>query len=169
MEDTQEITLAGGASEAVTFTIAKDVAGTYSVILDGLSGTFVVKGTADFGVSELAITPAEVATGEGVTIKALVTNRGDVAGSYKVTLRIDNEVAASAVVTLPGGASEEVIFTIAKDVAGSYAVAVDGLAGTFVVRTPPEPVKWWLPGGIIAAAIALVVFIWLAVIRRQRA
>ena len=35
--------LAGGESEMVAFTIAKDTAGTYAVDVEGLSGLFVVK------------------------------------------------------------------------------------------------------------------------------
>ncbi len=40
---TQNVTLAGGANEEVAFTISKDVAGTYTVDLNGLTGTFVIK------------------------------------------------------------------------------------------------------------------------------
>ena len=42
----QEVTLAGGASGTVTFKISEDVAGIYSVNIDGLSGSFVVKPAA---------------------------------------------------------------------------------------------------------------------------
>ena len=40
---TKEVTLAGGASQKVTFTTSKDVAGTYSVNVCGLTGSFAVK------------------------------------------------------------------------------------------------------------------------------
>jgi len=43
VEETKEIALAGGASETVTFTTAKDKAGAYSVGVDGLTGLFTVK------------------------------------------------------------------------------------------------------------------------------
>ena len=43
VEATQEVTLEGGASQKVTFTTSKDVAGTYNVNVKGLSGTFTVK------------------------------------------------------------------------------------------------------------------------------
>ncbi len=172
----KEVTLKGGASEEITFTIAEDVAGTYAVTVDGLSGEFVVRGPATFVASELSITPAEVAIDEGVTISTLITNTSDLAGSYKVSLRIDNITVATKKVTLKGGASEEVTFTIAEDVAGTYAVTVDGLSGEFVVREPatvvaripPKPITWWSLGGIIAACIALVMVISIAVIRRRR-
>ena len=40
---TKAITLAGGASQRVTFTTTKDIAGTYTVNVDGLVGAFTVK------------------------------------------------------------------------------------------------------------------------------
>jgi hypothetical protein len=40
---TKSVTLAGGASEEVTFITSKDVGGTYAVSVDGQSGTIVVK------------------------------------------------------------------------------------------------------------------------------
>ncbi|GAH79704.1 unnamed protein product, partial [marine sediment metagenome] len=120
-----------------------------------------------FATSKLSITPAEVNIGEEVTITTLITNTGKLAGSYKLTLSIDNAVVATREVTLEGGASEEVTFTAVKDVAGTCTVTVDGLSGTFMVRTPPKPINWWLPGGIIAACIVLVAVIYLAVIRRR--
>ena len=46
VEETREITLAGGSSETVTFATAKDEAGTYSVNIDGLTGSFTVREAA---------------------------------------------------------------------------------------------------------------------------
>lgn len=66
---TKDVTLAGGASQTITFTTAKDVAGTYTVNVSGLSGTFTVK-TAP--TSAPAPTPAPAPGGgtiHHVTIK----------------------------------------------------------------------------------------------------
>jgi hypothetical protein len=41
--ETQEVTLAGGASDMATFTISKDITGTYSVDVNGLTDSFTVK------------------------------------------------------------------------------------------------------------------------------
>jgi len=126
---------------------------------------------AVFTTSELSVTPAEVYTGEEVNIGILVTNIGNLAGNYKVGLKIDGALVTFRAVTLEAGASEVATFTIAKDVAGTYAVTVDDLSDTFVVRVPPEPpemINWWLVGGIIAACIAPVVIISLAVIHPRR-
>ena len=43
VEATEEVTVGAGASEAVTFTTSRDVAGSYSVDVNGLSGSFTVK------------------------------------------------------------------------------------------------------------------------------
>jgi len=183
--DAKYVTLAGGASQSVTFTTAKDAAGTYTAAVDGLSGTFTVKAPivtpppppappapipAAFTTSALAISPAEVDVEQSVTISVLVTNTGELSGSYEVTLKVDNIVVDAKYVTLAGGASQTVTFVTAKDAAGTYTAAVDGLSGTFTVKAPTVPVKpglnWWLIGGIIAVVIIALV-VWL-VLRRRR-
>ena len=125
---------------------------------------------AAFTASALTISPAKVDIGETVTISAKVANTGDLAGTYKVTLKIDDEVVATEDATLAGGASQKVTFTTAKDVAGTYTVNVEGLSGSFTVKVPPAPplpVKWWLIGGIIAACIIIGLVVWQVVVRRR--
>lgn len=43
VEDTKEVEVAAGESQRIIFTIKKDVAGTYSVDINGLAGSFMVK------------------------------------------------------------------------------------------------------------------------------
>jgi hypothetical protein len=111
---------------------------------------------AVFTVTDLVITPEEVGIGETVTISVLVTNTGDLTGTYEVPLKIDNVVVDRKEVTLIGGASQRVTFTTTKDVAGTYTVNVNGLSDTFIVKAPPEvkpPINWPLIGGIITAVV----------------
>ena len=142
-------------------------------------------GTAAFGASDLSITPAEVDIGQEVTISVLVANTGDAAGNYEVTLDIDNVVVVTKAVTLAAGTSERVTFTTAKDVAGTYAVSVGDLSGTFVVKqaappalppeeAPPEaeesqPLNIWIVVGIIVAVIVVVLAVVMPVRGRRRA
>ncbi len=180
VEATEDVTVAGGASQEVIFTTAKDAEGTYTVSVDGLSDTFTVRAPsvppapskpAAFAASALTVSPFVVDIGETVTIKVLVANTGDLSGSYKVTLKIDNVVIATEDVALAGGASQRVTFTTAKDVEGAYTVDVNGLSGTFTVKAPPPPpptkINWWLIGGIIAACIIIGVVVWQVVSRRR--
>jgi len=164
VEATKDVTLNAGVSEEVTFTLAEDVAGTYTVGINGLTGTFVVKAPTAFTISALAISPAKVNIGETVTISALVTNMGDAAGSYEVALKINGVVEVTKDVTLNAGASEEVIFTLAEDVAATYTVDVNGLAGEFVVKAG---LNWWLIGGTIGGVIIAGVITFLVVKKRR--
>lgn len=134
--------------------------------------TLTTLGTpATFVMSALDVTPAEVDIGEKVTISVVVVNTDDAKGTHEVTLKIDEAVVASKEVTLAGGFSQTVVFTVAENAAGTYTVSVDGLAGTFEVKTAPpalpQPINWRLIGGIAASFVALVVFIWLTLIRRR--
>ncbi len=169
---TRDITLAPGNEETVVFIVTRDFAASYRVDVAGLTGAFVVRARpAEFTVANLTIGPEEVYTGEEVTISVLVTNLGELAGMHQVVLKIDDVVEASDEVTLAGGASREVSFTVTRDIAATYGVDIAGLTGAFVAKAvppPPPPVNWWLIVGIIAAVIVtgLVVF---SVIRRRGA
>ena len=168
-------------------TMSEDSAGNLAVSDED---TFTTSGEAPaavFSASDLSISPSEVNIGETVTISVLVANSGNAAGDYEVTLKINDVAEATKDVTVAAGASEEVTFTTAKDVAGSYSVDFNGLSGSFTVKeevapptappatappeaAPPEvepPINWPLVGGIIAAVIvaALISFM----VSRRRA
>ena len=174
MEAAQDVSIDANQTKAVLFTVTRDVAGSYEVRLDRFFDSFnvteVEKAPAAFATSNLTITPAEVDTGEEVTISILVTNTGDLSGSYQVTLKIDAEVVGTKQVTLDGGASETVTFTTTRDIPGTYSVTIDGQTGTFGVLAvevpPPEVIRWWRIA-IIITAVTLAVVIPL-VIRRRR-
>ena len=77
-EATGYIPLAAGSSLPVTFTIRKDIPGTYIVDVNGLSGTFEVRGTppvappAEPAAASPAEPPAEPPASQGETSPALV-------------------------------------------------------------------------------------------------
>jgi len=131
-------------------------------------------------ISDISVSPSEVNIGEMVTISVLVTNTGSASGSCAVTLEINGAVEATEDVTLSAGASEEVTFTTAKDMPGSYSVAVNGLSGSFTVKEmpalpptapPPEvklPIKWPVIGGIIAGVVIVGLLIFFLVRRRAQ-
>jgi Fe-S cluster assembly iron-binding protein IscA len=124
--------------------------------------TFTTLGApATFITSNWTISLTDVDTGKEVTVSFLVTNAGDLAGSYEAALEIDGEVEATKEVTLDAGASEELTFTITKDVAGTYQITVDGLTLSFTVEEapPPSTMNWWLIVVIIVGAVLLLILI----------
>jgi len=86
----QSVTLQPGESKEVSFTVTPTTAKTYSVSVDGLSGSFVCTTVpvADIRVEDLIISAAEVYVGEPVTISVVVTNYGAVAGSKTITCTV---------------------------------------------------------------------------------
>ncbi|MBM2824374.1 MAG: Ig domain protein group 2 domain protein, partial [Dehalococcoidales bacterium] len=180
--ETKEISLAGGVSATVSFTTTRDADGTYSVDVNGLTGTFVVKAgaaptpkPAAFTVSALAISPSEVDIKQPVTISIAVRNTGEASGSYDVTLKIDGVKVETKSVAVAGGATQTVTFTVTKDAAGTYTVDVNGLTGKFVVKAgavepvvpPVKGVSPWLIIGIIVVVIVIGLGAWWFVRQRR--
>ena len=98
---------------------------------------------AAFTASDLTIAPQEAERGQSVTISVTISNSGDLAGSYEVTLEINDTAVETETVEVAGGDSQSVSFEIAEDTTGTYQVAIDDLTGSFVVGdkvlsvTPP--------------------------------
>jgi hypothetical protein len=92
---------------------------------------------ANFSVSGLTITPKEVTAGSSVTIEVLVTNSGELSGTYDVIFKIDDKVESTETVTLDSGTSQKVTYILKKYTAKIYLVNVNGQSGTFVVKAPP--------------------------------
>ena len=131
---------------------------------------------AVFHISELDISHGEADIGQTVTINVLVTNSGNLEGTYQVTLEIDNKVVETQEVTLAGGARDIVTFKISESIASIYSVNINGLAGSFIVKpvatsepelapistppathTPPSvtPISWPVVYGVVVALVAM--------------
>lgn len=63
VEETKSVTVGPNASKQITFTISKNVAGTYSVDLDGLTGSFTVIGEPTNGSSDSSFPTVPVVVG----------------------------------------------------------------------------------------------------------
>ena len=105
--------------------------------LGGLSGQFVISNPerpATFSVASLTVSPREVNTGEQATISVVVSNTGDVAGTYTVTLMVDGSAMESLQVILAPHTSQSVSLTASDLNPGSHTVTVSGESGTLVVK-----------------------------------
>jgi len=91
---------------------------------------------AEFVVSNLNISPEEVELGEIVTITVEVRNAGEEKGTHELELIINGVLKQSESVTLDGGETTSISFSVEEGIWGSYDVGVAGLTGTFVVVEP---------------------------------
>ena len=97
---------------------------------------------AAFSVSGLTITPGTAGMQQTITITVLVSNTGNIAGTYLVALKIDGTTTAVQQLPLNSGTSRTVVFTTSQDTPGTYQVEIDNLSGSFTVGTtslPPIP------------------------------
>jgi hypothetical protein len=87
--------------------------------------------------SSLKINPSVAGSGENVSINATILNSGGASGTYELVLKINGLIEKTQEATVVAGASQDVIFNITKDIAGTYQVDINGLTGSFVVTKIP--------------------------------
>ena len=111
--DSEELTLAGGESETVTFAseTAEDdrptVALNVSTADDSVTGTVEVLEPAAFGVT-LETVDETVEAGEEIEAEATVTNEGEEMATQSVALMVNGDQQDGEELTLAGGESETV-------------------------------------------------------------
>jgi hypothetical protein len=196
--ETAEVTLSGGESQDVPFTVTSAIAGRHTVRVAGQSGSFTVKpkeepvepepepptpepptpeppapvARAEIVTSNLSIAPVQIQVGEMVVVSVLVMNLGDAEGTYDVTLMLGGEEVGIRTVTLATGATRTVTFQVVPDKAGTFDVEIDSLSKRLTVKEippPPEPgVNPLLIGGIIAVCAVVTAVVVVLMIRRRR-
>jgi len=140
---------------------------------------------AAFSLSKLTIQPLEVEPEEMVTISVSVSNTGGTKGSYTVVLNVNDIEEQKQSISVATGGTEQVDFTVGKEVPGDYSIKIGSLEGTFTVMVPEEPaetpveevpqqpelptepsvptekggINWYIIGTIIGIAVLLAIFI----------
>ena len=86
----QTVSLAPGESKTISFEVTPTVAKTYSVLVDGLSGSFraTTAPVADIKVENLVISPTEVNVDQKVTISVVAKNYGTAAGTKTIVCTV---------------------------------------------------------------------------------
>jgi PGF-CTERM protein len=126
--ETRDVTLAGGESQTVQFTLAPPQPGeyTHSIRVGGsqVSGDLTVMGTPEFDL-DLVSRLLDVEPGEELTVNADVMNVGDAEGTTDVELRVDGQVVDTAQYTLGASEDQSVEFTITAPMEpGEYSVTL---------------------------------------------
>ena len=134
---------------------------------------------AAFSLSGLSVLPAEIESGETITVSMVVANTGGEVGSYTAVLKIDGVKEEEKTVTIAAGGSQTVSFGITREEAGSYTVTVDGLNGSFTVVVQPTPtaestpaveeggINWYIIGAILGVVLLLAIFLPIWIRRRK--
>jgi hypothetical protein len=139
---------------------------------------------ARFELSELTVRPQNVRPGEAIVVAIKVSNSGETKGDYGVTLKINGIVQAMKTVSLAGGESSIVEFTVKNDSPGYYEVDVNGSKVSFTVQPeeqtivpgedpggpPPEDHRsnWWIIGSILAVVIAFGITLAVVLVRSRK-
>ena len=152
VEATTDVTLAGGASDTVTFSYEPPDAGEYELVVAGddgdddrtqtHAGTLEVLEPAEFEVWDATLSETKIFEGDSVEVTATVENTGEVEDTFTAELEVELadssvEVRATEDVTLAGGESTMVVFDETFESAGTYEISVSGEhAGTLTVEEP---------------------------------
>jgi hypothetical protein len=115
---------------------------------------------ASLSASGLSISPHQVNPDQDVTISINVANSGGETGSYNAVLYINGAVEDSQSVSVAGGTTKNVIFTVSKSEAGVYDVSLAGQSGQFEVVGGGG----WFGGGLGTGGIVAIVVIVIALI-----
>jgi len=114
---------------------------TIATKIDGFSIHTIMASTlmASFTLTDLTINPEIIEAGDSIDISVILANTGNLAGSYEVSLVIDDVLEQVQEVTLDSGESEQVSFIITPDTIGEHTINVGGLLGTCKVEKPKAP------------------------------
>jgi hypothetical protein len=115
---------------------------------------------AKFEVSNLTISPPQARLNQEVDISIDVTNTGEKNGDYSLELKVDGVVKSNKQLTVAGGKSQTINFTITGDAVGKHGIQINGLASEFEIIKIAEPFKinWWLIGSLIGIIIVLAIW-----------
>ncbi|MEM0252996.1 MAG: CARDB domain-containing protein [Candidatus Bathyarchaeia archaeon] len=94
---------------------------------------------AEFVITNLTVYPKEVEIDEPVSVGVNITNIGDEAGNYSITLLLDNQIFENRTIMLSGGESKTLEFTIKCSIEGNHTVSIGNFTEWFYVKAPTLP------------------------------
>jgi ABC-type transport system substrate-binding protein len=158
----QTLTLAENSTKAVTFTLTKNTAGTYTIKIGDQSTSLTVKAPtpATLTYSDLKVSSADVKPGDTVTVTATVKNTGELNGNYSVAIKLDGTSKETKTGTLAAGASATLTWSVSSTTEGSHTVTLESLSTTFKVTAPPPDYTLYaaaLAGIIVVVAAGYIV------------
>jgi hypothetical protein len=108
----------------------------------------------------LKLKPAAVVTGKTIAVTVLLSNTGDLSGTYEVVMTVDGQIVNSQNIELDGNSSRLVTFTHLTSIEGQHIIAVGSLSKEFTAKAPQitgSTIKWWLVGGFVGLALGVTI------------
>ena len=134
--ESKDVLLGAGLKQTISFRITEDDPGIYKVEVGELACTLKVLKPAEFELISLGVNPKVIKVGEEATVTANLKNHGEAGGTYSLSLSIDGEVIETRDVTLAGGVTKPVTFSISQYLPGTYSIEIGSLAGSLKVIQP---------------------------------
>jgi hypothetical protein len=136
------------------------------------SGAIVMGNPANISIGNVNILQPQVAANQQAVIYANVVNKGDVVGSFTVTLKINGQVEETRSVEVSGNSAVPIQFTVVKEEPGTYNVDINGKQTSFTVvgtgDTAADSARMVFIIGIIVCSLAALMAL-VAIIMRRRA
>jgi len=99
------------------------------------------KPTGEFEVVSLDAAPSEVSIGEEVKITAKIVNIGEAQGTYTAVLMINDVELERKDVVIPAQDSAIMTFSVVKNEAGTYRLAIDDVTASLSVSDPMQAIR----------------------------
>ncbi len=136
--ENQTIILAGNhTSTIVEFMYLASAIGNYTVEIDGLTGSFLIKEApptaSSIRLSNLLTNPYEGWVDEPITISVVASNTGTETDVLSVKLFVDDSLVENRRIELAVGETTTVAFTVNATTEGKHTVRVNSLSGSFVI------------------------------------
>jgi len=145
LKENKTVQLAGNKTTSVEFIVIETNEGTYTARIDDLTGTFKIIATsptpeepkpASFSLYNAYLSPVEAWLGDPIGVAGTVTNYGDLAGDYLISLTINGAVKENKTITLLGKQTTKVEFTFIGGDEGEYLVRLNNLIAGFLKIVP---------------------------------
>jgi hypothetical protein len=136
-KDTENVTLAGGASQLVQFTDIETTAGNYTVKVGDLTGMFMINpappGASKIVLSNLLFNPYEAWPNQPVNVTATAENPTAQSDSLYVMVTVDGALVEASFIQVNASTTETVEFTVNATTIGMHTVKLNTLGGSFSI------------------------------------
>ncbi len=134
----QNASLAGGETKTISFQYTPETRGSYSIDINGQTGSFEALTPAHITTGALKITPASPAIGEAVQISTDLSNDGDLEGAFAAKLKVNGKETDSKDYTVGPGKTETASASYTTDKNGTYTIEYCGLTQEIKVLKPAD-------------------------------